>query len=186
MRRSYLGLLAAALAVTASAGCGGSVTTAGTGLAASSPTATSAVQPSDRDKTWLRKTHRGNLAEIGAGRLAEQKGTSQQVKSIGEMLVKDHGELDKQVVELAGKLGVKLPEGMSEDQRAQAKKLANASSAQFDREFVTQMTAAHKVAIAATKQEIDRGSSPEVVALAKSALPALEDHLSLLEKAAGS
>ncbi|MEU8247700.1 DUF4142 domain-containing protein [Nonomuraea sp. NPDC048916] len=185
-RRSCLSLLTAALAVTASAGCGGAVTTAGTGLAAASPTATATVQPSDRDKVWLRRIHRGNLAEIQAGRLAEKKGATQQVKSIGEMLVKDHGEFDTKLVELAETLRVKLPEGLTEAQREQAKRLEAASTGTFDREFVSQMTAAHKVAIAATKQEIDRGSSPQVVELAKSALPAVEDHLSLLEKAAGS
>ena len=46
------------------------------------------------------------------------------------------------------------------------------------------MMTGHDIMIAATRREIARGSSPEVVELAKQALPVLLKHLKMMRAAA--
>lgn len=178
--RTRLTMLLAAAAVVALSGCGDNATTNTAGLAPRTD-----AQPSEQDRTWMAAIHQGNLTEIEAGRLAEKKGAADQVKSIGRMLVDDHTQLDQKVTQTATQLGVKLPTAPTADQSAQIKRLQDAKGKDFDKDFLTGMTKAHKDAIAATKKEISDGSSPAVVSLAKTAEPALQEHLKALKKAQG-
>ncbi|MGI5291351.1 DUF4142 domain-containing protein [Nonomuraea polychroma] len=174
--RTRLTLLLAAVAL---AGC------------AEVPTNTAAVapktdaQPSEQDKAWMRTIHQGNIAEIQAGRLAQGKGGTRRIKSIGKMLVKDHTDFDVKVAQVATQLGIQLPKSISADQRDEILQLRDAIGRDFDQEFIATMTNEHMAAIAATKTEISRGSSQAVVALAKAAAPKLEQHLSVLRGAHG-
>ncbi|NUR87673.1 MAG: DUF4142 domain-containing protein [Nonomuraea sp.] len=178
--RTRLTMLLAAAAVVALSGCGDNATTNTAGLAPRTD-----AQPSEQDRTWMATIHQGNLAEIEAGRLAEKKGSADQVKSIGRMLVDDHTQLDQKVTQTATQLGIKLPTGPTADQSSQIKRLQDAKGKDFDKDFVTGMTKAHKEAITATKKEISDGTSPAVVALAKTAEPSLQEHLKALKKAQG-
>ncbi|MGW4407713.1 DUF4142 domain-containing protein [Nonomuraea sp. NPDC004702] len=176
--RTRLTMLLAAAAVVALSGCGESATTNTAGL-----TPRTDAQPSEQDRTWMATIHQGNLAEIEAGRLAEKKGATDQIKSIGRMLVDDHTQFDKKVTETASQLAIQLPAAPTSAQAAMAKRLQDAKGKEFDKEFVVGMVKAHKSAIEATKEEISKGSSPAVVALAKSASPTLQEHLKALKKA---
>jgi putative membrane protein len=54
----------------------------------------------------------------------------------------------------------------------------------FDHNFVATMMTGHDIMIAATRREIAQGSSPEVVELARQALPMLLKHLKMMRAAA--
>ncbi len=56
----------------------------------------------------LSDLHHANQMEIKMGQMAKEKGASNQVRSYGERLMKDHGDADKQVLDLAKKEGVSL------------------------------------------------------------------------------
>lgn len=173
-------LLLAAVAVAALGGCAG----APTDTAALAPPTGS--QPSEQDRAWMRAIHEGNLAEMQAGQLAQGKGGTAQIRAVGKMLVVDHTELDTKVTRTATKLGIQLPGSPNAEQRAQVLRLQDATGMDFDQEFLGSMTTSHKRAVAATKAELANGSSPQVLALAKAALPALERHLSALEEASAA
>lgn len=186
LRRLFTGLLLAALTAASAAGCGGggSPTAASLGLATESPSPTS-TGVSKGDKVWLHAIHEGNLAEIAAGKLAEKKGTSESVKSVGKTLVEDHSKFDTQVRKVAEQLGVTLPDKLSDMDRQQIKALAKLSGKEFDQKWTAAMIKAHEGAIKATETEIQSGSSTEVTDLAKAALPTLQQHLADLKEAAG-
>ncbi|MGP3959768.1 DUF4142 domain-containing protein [Nonomuraea sp. 3N208] len=169
--RTRLTLLLAAAAL---AGC----TEAPTNTAAVAPK--TVAPPSEQDRAWMRTIHQGNIAEIQTGRLAQGKGSTKPIKTIGKMLVQDHTAFDVKVAQLATQLGVQLPKSISSHQREEILQLRAAIGKDFDQEFLATMTNEHMAAIAATKKEISRGSSPAVVALAKAAVPTLEKHLSVL------
>ncbi|SEG97166.1 putative membrane protein [Nonomuraea solani] len=173
-----LSLAAVALAVLP--GCGADVPQDAAALAPKTD-----AQPSEQDKTWMRAIHQGNLAEVQAGRLAKHKGVGQQVEAVGEMLVKDHTKLDAALTQAATRLGVQLPTSPSAGQRQDLLRMEDATGEDFDQDFLSSMIKAHKAALAATKTEISKGSSPAVVALAKTAAPSLQEHLSALRRAQG-
>ncbi|MCF6474713.1 DUF4142 domain-containing protein [Nonomuraea sp. MG754425] len=141
------------------------------------------AQPSEQDKTWLRGIHQANLTEVESGRLAMDKGTTKRIKAVGEMLVKDHAELDVKVTETASQLGVELPSSPSADQEALVARLEDASGEDFDQDFLSGMIKAHKEVLAATKTEVSGGSSPAVKSLAETAEASLKKHLAALKKA---
>lgn len=183
---------AAALILTASAGCGGEGTakrTGATGLvrsASAMATATASTEsqrPSAQDRAWLADIHQVNLAEVQAGELARKKGATAAVRSAGEMLAADHGRLDDEVTRVAGDMDVTLPKTAAPADKAAASRLENESGRKFDQDFLATMITGHEKAIRKTEQEISQGSSPQVVALARKAMPDLKKHLSTLRKA---
>jgi predicted outer membrane protein len=134
----------------------------------------------------LIQAHQINVAEISAGGLARQKGASAIVRDLGTRLVTDHMKLDQTLKATATAQGVELPEALTSQQQALAAQYANASGSAFDRLFVTTQAAGHAQAMQATQAEIAAGKDSTVVAIARSALPVIESHMSLLEQAAGS
>ncbi|WP_310708100.1 DUF4142 domain-containing protein [Nonomuraea sp. 3-1Str] len=186
MRRSHLSLLLAALAVTASAGCGGGATDSAASSEASSSASAPAAQASGQDRAWMRKIHMGGLAEIHAARLAQDKGSTEVVKSLGGTFVKDYDSLDDQLVHAAERHGVHLPAELSTAEQKKAAALEEAARARFDSRFLKATAQAHKQAITATKREIKKGSAPEIVSLARTTLPSLESHMAMLREVDGS
>ncbi|GAA1639650.1 hypothetical protein GCM10009733_041000 [Nonomuraea maheshkhaliensis] len=176
--RTRLTLSLAVAALATLPGCAGD--TAQNYAAVATPTA---APPSEQDKAWLGAIHQGNLAEVQAGGLARNKGTTKQVKSIGRMLIEDHNQLDRKVTQAATRLGVRLPSSPDAGQHKELNRLEEAMGEDFDQDFLSGMVKAHKQALAATQKEITKGSSPAVVALAKTAAPSLRQHLSALRKA---
>jgi putative membrane protein len=138
---------------------------------------------SARDRAWLVTAHQANLAEIQVGRMAAKKGGSRAIRQTGAMLVTDHTKFDTEVTDVARRLGVELPGSASADDIAAAQRLDKESGVRFDRDFVTTMIAGHRNVIALTEAEVRQGSSADVTALARSALPTLHRHLAVLEKA---
>ena len=65
-------------------------------------------------KTATQKIRMINATEIAAGRLAQEKGTSDEVKDFGRKLVEDHQTADKKLVEFANKHNIMLTGGSSE------------------------------------------------------------------------
>jgi putative membrane protein len=163
------------LALTAAAGV--------TAILLVPPTAASAA-PSDQDTAFLRAAHQSNLAEIAGGRIAQEKGTSQQVKDLGARFVADHTELDSALQETASALDVDLPSSPNEDQQALAARYEAASGADFDALFVATQMDAHMKAMALGRTEIAEGSDAQAKKVAQDAAPVIAAHHDLLEAAA--
>lgn len=65
------------------------------------------VVPND-EKAFLERLHYANLKEIKLGQLAQQNATHPDVKSFGEMMVKDHTAADQKLMTMAQGKGLKL------------------------------------------------------------------------------
>src|SRR6185369_7749372 len=63
---------------------------------------------SAKDKTFMHKAAKGGMMEVAMGRLAEQKGQSEDVKSFGKRMVTDHSKANDELKSIAEKKGVKL------------------------------------------------------------------------------
>src|SRR2546427_9370244 len=59
------------------------------------------AQVSKKDQEFLNKAAVGGLYEVEAGRLAQEKANSSDVKAFGEMLVKDHSSANDELKALA-------------------------------------------------------------------------------------
>jgi putative membrane protein len=112
--------------------------------------------PAD-EKAMLERVHHVNQMEIQLGRLAQQNGQSQDVKSYGEMLVRDHTAADQKLMTQAQQKGHKLaaePKPMNDVERkamaahkANMEKLQALKGAPFDACFLALMVGDHDEAL---------------------------------------
>ncbi|HKZ11820.1 MAG TPA: DUF4142 domain-containing protein [Rhodanobacteraceae bacterium] len=139
-------------------------------------------QGSSQDGSWLVAAHQSNLAEIGSGNLAAEKGHTDAVRKAGRMLAKDHAMLDSKLRPVAKELGVKLPSKPNAEQQQEAKEFKGLTGTRFDQTWTHTEADGHVKAIEVTEREIQDGSVAQVKQLAQSALPVLKKHLNTLQQ----
>jgi putative membrane protein len=97
----------------------------------------------DLDRQLLVKVHQASLWENPVGLQAQTRAGSRRVKEVGRILAADHVVLDKQDLEIAAKLGVRLPAKPNADQQSWMAELAGQSGPTFDKTFVYRLRFAH-------------------------------------------
>ncbi|HET7786305.1 MAG TPA: DUF4142 domain-containing protein [Myxococcales bacterium] len=143
------------------------------------------------DARFVALMHHANQDEIAAGKLAEKKGRSPDVKSFGKTLVTDHTRADHELMAAAKKAGIspgdsaltaKDKEEMKVDKNKmdQVKRM---SGAQFDKSFGQVMSTGHEHVISMVREAKDQLKSQDLKTFADDALPVLERHKDLAEKA---
>ena len=141
---------------------------------------TSAWAADNRDQTFIKDAIEGNLAEVQMGKLAQDKGQSDAVKSYGQMLVTDHSDANQKATAVANQIGVTPPSEPNAKQKAMYDKLSKLSGAAFDREFAKEMVQDHKQDIRKFQQESKKQNDP-VGDFANQTLPVLQKHLQQAE-----
>jgi putative membrane protein len=124
-----------------------------------------------------------NQVDIDAGKLAESKASSAQVKAFGKQMVTDHSGVNQQAVALAKKLNV-TPQDNATSQSLKAggadnvKKLNGLSGAAFDKAYVDHEIAYHEQVLdAIDKVLVPNAKNEELKALIVKVRPAFVAHL---------
>src|SRR5690242_5985797 len=129
-------------------------------------------RPADRaSQKFIKAAIEGDIAEIDAGKLAQEKGQSDAVKQYGAMLVKDHGEHKAKAEAVASRLGITPPTGSTFGEKATYAKLKLLSGGSFDRSFAKSMVKDHRDDIKEYQKEAAKNDA--VGQLAKDTLPTL-------------
>jgi putative membrane protein len=137
---------------------------------------TQAWSADKKDETFIRDAIEGNLAEVEMGKLAQDKGQSDAVKSFGQMLVTDHGNANQAATSVANQIGVTPPTEPNKVQKAMHDKLSKLSGNAFDKQFATEMVSDHKKDIQKYQQAAKKKNDP-VADYANQTLPTLQKHL---------
>jgi putative membrane protein len=116
-----------------------------------------------------------NLQEVSSGQLAAQKAMRPEVKSFGQMMVKDHGEAEQKLLQLVKSKGIALPPAAAGGIQADLA-LKNAGS-NFDKLYVHGMVSGHQNTVEVFENYATTGKDPAVRAFAQQMLPALKHHL---------
>jgi putative membrane protein len=130
--------------------------------------------------TFLQDAAQIDIAEVGAGKLAQQKSENVAVKDFGKMLETDHAAHLTAVQDLAKSMGVSLPAEPAPADKNESEKLQGLSGRGFDQEFVKHMVDGHQAAITKYEAEAKAGNA-DTSALAQKTLPALQHHLETAE-----
>ena len=184
MPRTFRRFAALSLAVGVSA-----LTARGNSLAAQEhirSTAAESPAPALDDATIVAIFDNANTAEIGTGKLAAERGHSNEVRQFGAMLARDHDMVRQQGRDLAKKLGVTPtpPAGdkSAQDQAAVIRRLSALRGAAFDRAFLQREIQFHTDVIAAIKTTLLPAiKNEELKALVVKVAPAFEAHLQMAE-----
>jgi putative membrane protein len=124
-----------------------------------------------------------NQIDIDYGKLAQAKSKDPQVKEFAQQMVTDHSSLQKAVGDLAGKLNVTPADSdTSKSLKSQAQqtmaKLKGLKGKAFDKAYIDNEVAYHKVVIDANKNTlIPNAQNAELKSALQGAEPLFEGHL---------
>ncbi|MDB5806377.1 MAG: hypothetical protein JWN73_3699 [Betaproteobacteria bacterium] len=135
---------------------------------------------SSSDKSWAEKAARANAAEVVTGNLATTNAKRADVKSFGQMMVKDHTAAGKELSTLASGKGLTLPDTPDNAHQKEAAKLEKMTDDKFDKEYIKESAVKdHK----ATVKHFEKGAKdlkdPDLKAFAQKTLPTLQHHLAM-------
>ena len=128
-----------------------------------------------------------NTADMETGALAEQQGSSREVRDFGAMLVRDHNAVRQQGRDLAAKLGV-TPTPPKDDQSAKdhaaaMARLRGLKGAEFDRAFLQHEAAFHQAVISAVQSTLLPAiDNQELKALVEKVAPAFQAHMRMAQE----
>jgi putative membrane protein len=133
------------------------------------------------DHTFATKAAQGGMAEVKLGNLAKEKASSPDVKSFGEMMVEDHTKANDELKQIASKKGMTLPTSVDAKSQATYDRLSKLSGADFDRAYMKDMVADHRMDVNEFKKQSERGMDPDLKEFATKTLPTLQKHLQTAE-----
>lgn len=143
--------------------------------------ASSLAIASSPDRGFYVKAAAGGMAEVETGKLAQQKGSSEAVRSFGAKMVADHTAANEKLMALAASKQVKLPKGMDFKHKIMHKSLGTKSGADFDKAYIKGQIADHKATIELFEREIASGKDADAKAFATTSLPVVKSHLAMLQ-----
>lgn len=129
-----------------------------------------------------------NTVDIEAGKLAQSKTKNEKVRQFADTMVTDHTAVNKSAVELVTKLGVTPEEsetgrGLTAGGEQARARLSGLSGEEFDREYIANEVAYHKLVIdAVDKTLIPNAKNAELKAALVNVRPALVAHLQHAEQ----
>lgn len=129
-----------------------------------------------------------NQVDIDAGKLAQSKASSPEVKAFGKQMVTDHTAVNKQATALAKKLKLKpqdnpTSKSLKSGGAKNLKALAKLKGPAFDKAYIEHEIAYHRQVIdAISKTLIPNAKNEELKKLLTTGLPLFEGHLQHAEK----
>jgi len=151
-------------------------------LAAALSTPAFAQKMDNNDASAMKQLAQGNLNEIAAGKTAQSKAQSPDVKNFGQKMVTDHGRMLEDLRSLAKKKDVALPQDANMKDMAQMKLMERKSGADFDREFMEHMVKDHEKDLKDVQDIAAKAKDPEFKAAVQKAIPTIRSHLELAQR----
>jgi putative membrane protein len=128
---------------------------------------------SEKDKTFMKKAAKGGMMEVTMGKVAEQNGQSDDVKSFGKRMVTDHSKANDELKSIASKKGFELPNK------------EHPGKWTSDKAYVDMMVKDHEKDLAEFKEEANSGSDPDVKKFADDTAKVIQEHLDLVKEIQG-
>jgi len=124
----------------------------------------------------------GGMMEVELGRLAAEKGASDEVRQFGQRMVDDHTKANEELMQLASSKGMTLPTAPDPKHASETQKLSALTGEKFDREYVKMMVKDHKKDVGEFQKEASRGADPDLKAFASRTLPTLQEHMQMIQR----
>jgi putative membrane protein len=117
------------------------------------------------------------VAEVEAGKLAQEKGTAADVKTFGAMMVKDHTAANEKLKSIADQKKLEVSTDAELMDKAKAMILDLRSAKSFDQAYANNQVKAHEATIEIFEDEIKNGNDDQLKTFATETLPKLKAHL---------
>ncbi len=133
----------------------------------------------EKDTDFAVKAADGGLFEVEAGKLAQQKATSPQVKEFAKLMVDDHTKASAELKALAATKNISLPAALSDAKQKDLQNLQEKSGADFDNDYMDAMVKAHEEDVDAFEKEAEDGVDADVKSWAAGKVTTLRHHLDM-------
>lgn len=137
---------------------------------------------SSMDAKFIRKAANGGMTEVELGKIAQEKGKKDDVKSFGERMVKDHGKANDDLKSVASKMDVKVPEKVNAKHQATIDKFSKMSGDSFDAAYIKEMVKDHKKDIAEFEEAQNQVKNEDLKKFISDTVPVMKEHLEMVEK----
>lgn len=124
----------------------------------------------------------GNMYEIEAAKLAEQKSKTAAVKDFAKQMVKDHTKLAADMKPLISAAGQTPPTDLDQRRKGMLDNLKAADAASFDKTYADQQVAAHDETLTLLQGYAKDGSDAGLKGGAAKAVPVVQHHLEMAKK----
>lgn len=143
---------------------------------------TGGIAVDEADSKFATEAAVGGMAEVELGKLALEKGTSQQVKDFAAMMVKDHGTANTELMAIAQQKNITLPSTVDDEHKKKMDDLSKKTGADFDKAYVDAMVSGHKSTLKLMEDEARDGKDVDLKAFAAKTAPVVQGHLVMINK----
>jgi predicted outer membrane protein len=145
-------------------------------------------EPGYSDAAFVAKNIEDNKREIDLAKMAIEKSTDENVKSIAQLVIDDNSKILKVLEKINGEPATSdseqiesINEPNDEVQPAPALTLNDATGEQFDSIWIKQMLDGQKIKLGELHQARKTTADPEIKSLVKEAIPLIRKHRDRLE-----
>lgn len=117
------------------------------------------------------------VAEVEAGKLAQEKATAADVKSFAQMMITDHSAANAKLKSIADSKDLEVSDSAELMDKAKAMILELRSAKSFDQAYANNQVKAHEATIVLFEKEAKDGKDAQLKAFAVETLPKLKTHL---------
>jgi len=133
------------------------------------------------DADFAVKAANGGMAEVAMGKMAQQKGMSQEVKDFGAKMVTDHTKANDNMMALAKQKNITLPAAISNDEQKKMDDMGKKSGKDFDKAYVHEMVDDHNKDVKDFEDASKNLKDADLKAFATTTLPTLKMHQTMIK-----
>lgn len=143
------------------------------------------------ESAFVANASRGDVYEIEAGRIAQQRAHSAEVRQLAERMIRDHTDSSTRLMAALrrhGDTGLlnEVSGELDAHRSTMIEHLREARDDQFDAVYIDQQKKAHRETLALFEGFDSSDEHPELVQYARAMLPVLREHRTMVERIEGS
>jgi len=132
---------------------------------------------SEVDNAFVAKVSQGGMYEVALGKLAESRGTTQDIKDSGNTEAHDHLMVGDKLKAIVVANGMEFPSGLNDSFQARLTAIGALPASQFDAAYIQDMKKIHQADGAAFAREATLGTNPDLKAFASETYRIVQRHL---------
>jgi putative membrane protein len=139
----------------------------------------------NNERQFLMEAAQENLKEVELGTLAQERGSSPEVKEFGERMVEEHKKSLEKLKTTASEVNVTIPDELQAKNKSTVDRFAKMSGDEFDKAYMQHMVQDHKKAVNKFEKTSKNARNEAVKSYASETLPVLREHLEEAQKIHG-
>jgi putative membrane protein len=137
---------------------------------------------SDSESMFMMTAADGGMTEVELGKIAEKNGQKDDVKKFGSQMVKDHGKANEDLISVAAKMKVALPNKVTPKHQAKIDEMSKMSGDAFDTRYVKAMVMDHEKTVADFEKASGTVKNADLKKFIDNTLPVIKGHLEMARK----